>query len=60
MPFSYVSVEAESLDGNSYPVQVYSDISAGGSWPITLTTGLSLTSICRVGIWEQVEPREVE
>ena len=29
MPFSYVSVEAESLDGNSYPVQVYSDISAG-------------------------------
>ncbi|KAI1795669.1 hypothetical protein LXA43DRAFT_991614 [Ganoderma leucocontextum] len=28
IPFSYVSVEAESLDGNSYPVQVYSDISA--------------------------------
>ncbi|KAI1795670.1 hypothetical protein LXA43DRAFT_1058371 [Ganoderma leucocontextum] len=28
MPFSYVSVEAQSLDGNSYPVQVYSDISA--------------------------------
>ncbi|KAI1795668.1 hypothetical protein LXA43DRAFT_991596, partial [Ganoderma leucocontextum] len=27
-PFSYVSVEAESLDGNSYPVQVYSDITA--------------------------------
>ena len=29
MPFSYVSVEAQSLDGNSYPVQIYSDISAG-------------------------------
>ncbi|PIL35879.1 hypothetical protein GSI_01539 [Ganoderma sinense ZZ0214-1] len=28
IPFSYVSVEAQSLDGNSYPVQVYSDISA--------------------------------
>ncbi|KAI1793781.1 hypothetical protein LXA43DRAFT_1122215 [Ganoderma leucocontextum] len=28
IPFSYVSVEAQSLDGNSYPVQVYSDITA--------------------------------
>ncbi|KAM5534565.1 hypothetical protein V8D89_011769 [Ganoderma adspersum] len=28
IPFSYVSVEAQSLDGNSYPVQIYSDISA--------------------------------
>ncbi|PIL35870.1 hypothetical protein GSI_01530 [Ganoderma sinense ZZ0214-1] len=28
IPFSYVSVEAQSLDGHSYPVQVYSDISA--------------------------------
>ncbi|PIL35943.1 hypothetical protein GSI_01603 [Ganoderma sinense ZZ0214-1] len=28
IPFSYVSVEAQSLDGNSYPVQLYSDISA--------------------------------
>ncbi|KAM5534566.1 hypothetical protein V8D89_011770 [Ganoderma adspersum] len=28
IPFSYVSLEAQSLDGNDYPVQVYSDISA--------------------------------
>ncbi|KAM5540217.1 hypothetical protein V8D89_006036 [Ganoderma adspersum] len=28
IPFSYVSVEFQSLDGNSYPVQLYSDISA--------------------------------
>ncbi|PIL34513.1 hypothetical protein GSI_03291 [Ganoderma sinense ZZ0214-1] len=28
IPFSYVSVEAQSLDGNSYSVQMYSDISA--------------------------------
>ncbi|PIL35880.1 hypothetical protein GSI_01540 [Ganoderma sinense ZZ0214-1] len=28
IPFSYVSVEAESIDGKSYPVQLYSDISA--------------------------------
>ncbi|KAM5545433.1 hypothetical protein V8D89_000471 [Ganoderma adspersum] len=28
IPFSYVSVEAQSFDGNSYPVQMYSDISA--------------------------------
>ncbi|PIL35873.1 hypothetical protein GSI_01533 [Ganoderma sinense ZZ0214-1] len=28
IPFSYLSVEAQSLDGNSYPVQVYSDITA--------------------------------
>ncbi|PIL35889.1 hypothetical protein GSI_01549 [Ganoderma sinense ZZ0214-1] len=28
IPFSYMSVEVQSLDGNSYPVQLYSDISA--------------------------------
>ncbi|KAM5540215.1 hypothetical protein V8D89_006034 [Ganoderma adspersum] len=28
IPFSYLSVEAQSLDGNSYPVQLYSDITA--------------------------------
>ena len=29
IPFSYVSVEAQSLDGASHAVQMYSDISAG-------------------------------
>ncbi|TBU41779.1 hypothetical protein BD309DRAFT_964560 [Dichomitus squalens] len=28
IPFSYISVEAQSLDGNSHAVQLYSDISA--------------------------------
>nr|VWO99943.1 Hypoxanthine-guanine phosphoribosyltransferase [Ganoderma boninense] len=28
IPFSYLSVEAQSLDGKSYPVQLYSDITA--------------------------------
>ncbi|KAM5534567.1 hypothetical protein V8D89_011771 [Ganoderma adspersum] len=28
IPFSYVSVEAQSIDGNSYSMQIYSDITA--------------------------------
>ncbi|KAM5540211.1 hypothetical protein V8D89_006030 [Ganoderma adspersum] len=28
IPFSYISVEVQSVDGNRYPVQLYSDISA--------------------------------
>ena len=36
-------MEAQSLDGNSYPVQVYSDISAGAVWNISATTDDSLT-----------------
>ena len=31
LPFSYMSVEAQSLDGASHSVQIYSDISAGTS-----------------------------
>ena len=32
IPFSYLSVEASSLDGQSHAVQLYSDISAGENW----------------------------
>ena len=34
LPFSFVSVEASSLDGQPHDVQVYSDISAGMSYVV--------------------------
>ncbi|KAI0049479.1 DUF1793-domain-containing protein [Auriscalpium vulgare] len=50
MPFSYMSVDVQSLDGNSHRVQVYSDIS--GEWnsgdrgqPITWTTSATSDTV---------------
>lgn len=29
MPFSYITLEASSIDGNEHSVQVYSDVTGG-------------------------------
>ena len=47
-------MEAESLDGKSYPVQLYSDISAGTAGGTIWVRNFVDNLLSRVGIWRQV------
>jgi Domain of unknown function (DUF5127) len=59
IPFSYIAFTAESLDGASHTVQVYSDVT-GGTYNRSRKTVASLQLRCRVELWGSKSGDSVE
>ena len=59
LPYSYMDVEVSSLDNSTHNVQLYTDVSAGGSSPDRDSLKILLNSY-RMGIWRSCRNSTME